>query len=955
VAIRFPGIGDGRDQGYDAFISYSHAADGALAPSVQRCLHRLAKPWYRVRALHVFRDHYNLSANPDLWAAIEQALSDSRYLIFMASPEAATSRWSAREVTFWRERHGPETFLIALTGGAIVWDQASNDFDWERTTALPPELKGWFASEPLWVSLDWAHDEEQLSPKHVRFRDSITALAAPIHGLSKDELDSEDVRQHRVAVRLRRLAVSGLAVLTALAVVLGLAAWQQRQDAVRERDRAEAQARIAISRALATEAVTHVNDDPRQAARLALNAYAAGPTAEAQRGLMSVLDKNRHVAAFVRAGAEEVSRTLPAANRVFSAVTLNTEGTVLAYGNQNDERIVLWDVKRKATMAVLQSPDADSVLALRLSPDGRRLISYDGAHISVWDVASRTVVRTIDYQVRTAFLELSPDGRMLAATGGDNHSFGTAVWNLDTGVRLAVAEKQISGSHAFTPDSRVLLVGTPAPNVPGQDQMGFVQGRLGRLDLLTGRWRPPLPITVAGPTSLSTAVGVPRLAVLRDNTVEVWDTAPRRISSVTLPAGGSADLVRISGDGRTVVTGDSSGRVHVLDPASTKPRLLVDHGSPVVDLAVSGDGRMVASTSVDGGVTLTAPRIDHRTTRVMEPPADRTDLPFAAEVSPDARFVAVAAEAGITLVELPSGRPVGQLADSATPLPPQLSWSPDGRRLAAARDGRLSVWDLSSRQRIATYTGEDPRAVLEGSQAVRFLHDSRFVVLDVAGGPAVVDYGTGTVQQKLPVNETHGGGFVVSSDARTVVVANRKLADGIDIDVWRWRAGALHKQPSIKDSANVRDLAVTPDGSTLALADTDGRTVLHDLTTNRRTVLRAARLGPYGSVDFTADGTMIVQHDNEERRLALTDTNSGLLVGSWEYAGGHGEAGGFIATTSITPASALTVSTDGALHLWATGVGQWRSALCGMTLDPLTADERRRHLQDLDTAPMCPA
>jgi hypothetical protein len=31
---------------FDGFISYSHAADGRLAPAVQRGLHRLAKPWH---------------------------------------------------------------------------------------------------------------------------------------------------------------------------------------------------------------------------------------------------------------------------------------------------------------------------------------------------------------------------------------------------------------------------------------------------------------------------------------------------------------------------------------------------------------------------------------------------------------------------------------------------------------------------------------------------------------------------------------------------------------------------------------------------------------------------------------------------------------------------------------------------------------------------------------------
>jgi len=67
----------GATLGYDAFISYSHALDGALAPALQTGLERFAKPWYRSRALRVFRDTASLSANPDLWSSIEKALDAS--------------------------------------------------------------------------------------------------------------------------------------------------------------------------------------------------------------------------------------------------------------------------------------------------------------------------------------------------------------------------------------------------------------------------------------------------------------------------------------------------------------------------------------------------------------------------------------------------------------------------------------------------------------------------------------------------------------------------------------------------------------------------------------------------------------------------------------------------------------------------------------------------------------
>ncbi len=40
---------------FDAFISYSHAADGKRAPALQNALRRFAKPWYRRRARHLSR------------------------------------------------------------------------------------------------------------------------------------------------------------------------------------------------------------------------------------------------------------------------------------------------------------------------------------------------------------------------------------------------------------------------------------------------------------------------------------------------------------------------------------------------------------------------------------------------------------------------------------------------------------------------------------------------------------------------------------------------------------------------------------------------------------------------------------------------------------------------------------------------------------------------------------
>ena len=64
-----------------AFISYSHAVDGRLAPAIQSALERFTKPWHLARAIRIFRDHTSLSASPDLWLQIESALGDSEFLV----------------------------------------------------------------------------------------------------------------------------------------------------------------------------------------------------------------------------------------------------------------------------------------------------------------------------------------------------------------------------------------------------------------------------------------------------------------------------------------------------------------------------------------------------------------------------------------------------------------------------------------------------------------------------------------------------------------------------------------------------------------------------------------------------------------------------------------------------------------------------------------------------------
>jgi len=193
---------------FDAFLSYSHGVDTSLATSVQDALQRLGKPWYRRRALRVFRDETGLSANPGLWSSITDAMARSDWLVLMASPDAAGSAWVNREVAHWLVHGDPVHLLVAVVDGSWEWDDAAGDFT-DDSTAVPDALRGVFGEEPRHIDLRWARDESGLSVRTPRFRDQMAELAAPIYGVTKDELVGSDLREHRRTIRTARAAVAG--------------------------------------------------------------------------------------------------------------------------------------------------------------------------------------------------------------------------------------------------------------------------------------------------------------------------------------------------------------------------------------------------------------------------------------------------------------------------------------------------------------------------------------------------------------------------------------------------------------------------------------------------------------------------------------------------------------------------------------------------------------------------
>ena len=200
---------------YNAFISYSHAADGRMAPALQSALERFAKPWYKLRNLNVFRDEASLSVSPHLWSNIQKALDDSEYLIYMASPESANSKWVNKEIKYWLEVKSIDTLLIVLSDGHLNWendDKISN----QGINSLPPTLVGVFNEEPFYVDLRDMRSESDLSIKNPIFKKDVLKLAAQLHGKAPKDLASEEVSAHRKMIWTRNIAALFLGFINGL-------------------------------------------------------------------------------------------------------------------------------------------------------------------------------------------------------------------------------------------------------------------------------------------------------------------------------------------------------------------------------------------------------------------------------------------------------------------------------------------------------------------------------------------------------------------------------------------------------------------------------------------------------------------------------------------------------------------------------------------------------------------
>ena len=829
---------------YDAFVSYSHdVRQKGITSGLQQAIEQFAKPFWRRRALTLFRDEINLSANPDLWGTIERALGQSRRLILIASPEAATSKWVGREVAWWLDHRGAGSILIVLVSGRLSW--VGDRFAAAGTDAIPGALLDAFPQEPLWVDLTgldpsaqgdgWRRDD--------RFVGAVAGLAASLRGVSKDEIYGEDLRRHR---QTRRSIIAALSLIATFALAATGAAFFANSQRLLALER-ELTARVQL---LAAQA-RRFDSAPRTAPQLeragALSLESVNLAREGERALEVDAVET----------AQDVTARLPLAalrhgQEAITALVQLADGQLASAGQ--DRRLVVWNAPDTGSPRDLAG---DGRISSLMSLSDGRVVS-GGDRVQIWSPQMTDPVPWPELQHADKLVVL-PDGRVAGAVGNSvlvaPAEAGRSPLELDHGAWImslaalpdgSIASGGNDGRIRIWPadgvgDPKVLDNGgtVPALAVLPDGRLVSATDGFGLVKVWPAGGGPPITFTHGDVVYCLAVLPDGRIASGGDDgRIRLWSLDGGE--PTVIENGPPPTVLLVLRDGR-IASGGFDGLIRIWPADGRGEPVVLRHGSEVYGLAALPDGGL-ASVGEGETVAFWPAGLAGATTRVAHGAGT-----MAVAVLPDGRIATGGFDHKIRFWTR-AGAPAGPVLEQGSDVR-SLAVAPDGRLLSGGFDGTVKLWP-------AGLEG-DVTSLDNGSHvnATAFLKDGRPVS---AGEDGIVRVWPAD-GRGAPIELSHGGEVWAVAE----LPDGRLASGGADGRVKIWTFGSGSPPLELDHGDTVRALALLADGR-LASGGFDGRiriwpadnsaepvTLLHGTPVDALAVLPDGRLASGGE-----DGTI---------------------------------------------------------------------------------------------------
>jgi WD40 repeat protein len=240
-------------------------------------------------------------------------------------------------------------------------------------------------------------------------------------------------------------------------------------------------------------------------------------------------------------------------------------------------------------------PDYEQpVVGLTVHPNGAQIhVAYGDGVLRGFAMETGQQGFDVKHGAAVRAMALRPDGQMLATAGEDKV---VKIWNAANGA--ALAPTQLEGFEGpvtdvqFSSDSRFIIAldGSPTPRlVVASATDGIVEQVIGKIPVEL-----QAPVVMGEPGSLSVAGVV-------GPTVRYWNLLNhRRIGGHTMPVTSLEQLPEMA-----FVSGSLDGTVRHWNLAADNPVVRsMNHGAPVVALAIRPDGQRIASGSDNNTVRL---------------------------------------------------------------------------------------------------------------------------------------------------------------------------------------------------------------------------------------------------------------------------------------------------------------------------------------------------------------